>query len=272
MLKGINGWTLPTDMPIAEAVRLVRKVGFAAFEPTLNADGELTPTTDEASCRRIGDTIREAGLQVASLATALFWKTNYTSPDESVRTAAHELTIACLDRARWLGSGALLVVPGIVRHDAQPRQLACGYAEALTRSYHALQKLIPEAEQRGVALALENVWNSFMLSPIELADFIDRLNSPWIGAYLDIGNVLKFGMPQDWIDVLGRRIVRIHIKDYRISVGTKEGFVLPGDGDADWPAIINALRQTGYDGPLTFEGLGDLVDISARMDRILTNS
>jgi hexulose-6-phosphate isomerase len=104
-----------------------------------------------------------------------------------------------------------------------------------------------------------------------LADFIDRLNSPWVGAYLDIGNVLKFGVPQDWIDVLGRRIIRVHVKDYRIAVGTKAGFVLPGDGDADWPAIVAALRQTGYDGPLTFEGRGDLADISTRMDRILTN-
>lgn len=270
MSKGLNGWTFPASMPIAEAARAARAAGFDTFEPTLNAEGELTPTTDEDSCRRLGETIRETGLQVSSLATALFWKTSFTSADASVRAAAEELTISCLDRARWLGADTLLVVPGMVRHDAQPRHLVCGYADALARSYHALRRLIPEAERRGVVLALENVWNSFLLSPVELAEFIDRLNSPWIGAYLDIGNVLKFGVPQDWIEVLGRRITRVHVKDFSVAVGTKQGFVLPGDGDADWPAIMAALRTTGYDGPLTFEGRGDLADISARMDRILS--
>ena len=128
---------------------------------------------------------------------------------------------------------------------------------------------MPEAEQRGVTIALENVWNGFLLSPVEMADLIDRINSPWIGAYFDVGNILKFGTPEDWIRTLGRRMVRVHVKDFKVAVGTSAGFVPPGDGDADWPAIITAMKEVGYDGPLTCEGPGDPVEMSRRIDRIM---
>lgn len=272
MISSINGWTFPADMPIAQAARAAREAGFAGFEPTLNATGELTPTTDEAACRRIGDEIRAAGLQVVSLASGLFWQTHYTHADPLVRQAAIDLTVACLDRARWLGADVLLVVPGVVRRDKEPGRLVCGYADALVRAHAALQQLMPAAERRGIVIALENVWNGFLLSPVELCELIDRLNSPWIGAYFDVGNVQKFGMPEDWIRTLGPRIARVHIKDYRVAVGTSAGFVPPGDGDADWPAILAALGQVGYDGPLTVEGPGDPADLYRRIDSILRNS
>ena len=92
-----------------------------------------------------------------------------------------------------------------------------------------------------------------------------------MNAYLDVGNILKFGFPQDWIDILGRRIVRIHLKDFKIAVGNIDGFCPLGDGDADWPAVISALKRHGYDGPLTYEGPGDLADISQRIDQILAH-
>ncbi len=268
MIKGINGWTFP-GISIAQAAAQARAAGFEAFEPTLNAEGELTPTTSEADCRRIGDEIRAAGLQVSSLATGLWFQAHYTAEDPAIREAAAELTLACLDRARWLGADALLVIPGLVRHEARPRELLCGYEHALTRTCRALQKLAPEAERRGVILALENMWNSFLVSPAELRDLIDRVNSAWVGAYLDVGNVLRYGMPEDWIDVLGQRVIRVHLKDYRVAVGTKEGFVPLGDGDANWPAIISALGEAGYAGPLICEGKGDPADMARRLERIL---
>jgi len=235
----------------------------------MSAEGELTPATGEAACRRMGEAIRAAGVQVGALATALFWQSHYTAPDEAQRAAARELTLAGLERARWLGADALLVVPGIVRREAEPRRLVCAYARALTLAFEALRGLLGAAERCGVVMALENVWNGLFLSPVELAGFIDRLNSPWAGAYLDIGNLLKFGVPEDWIATLGRRIIRVHVKDYRVAAGTSAGFVPPGDGDADWPAIMAALRAAGYDGPLTVEGRGDPADLSRRIDIIL---
>jgi hexulose-6-phosphate isomerase len=271
MKKGINGWTFP-GVPVVEAARQARAAGFEVFEPTINAEGELTPTTGEADCRRIADEIRATGLEISSVATGMWIQTHYTAEDPAVREAAMRLTLACLDRARWLGAGAVLVIPGLVRHEARPRELLCSYETALTRTYHALQQLMPEAERRGVTLAVENMWNSFLLSPLEMRDLIDRVNSAWVGVYLDVGNLLRYGMPEDWIRILGRRLSRVHVKDYKLAVGTREGFVPPGDGDANWPAIVEALRQTGYDGPLICEGKGDPADMAARLERILAIS
>lgn len=269
MKKSINGWTFPAGTLNADAARAARNAGFAAFEPTLNAEGELSVTTAEADCRKVGDDIRAAGVEVASLACGLFWEKHYTSPDPAVRAAAKKLTIAGLDRARWLGTDALLVVPGCVAHFERPTQPIIGYADALNFAYEALKELAPEAEKRGVIIAIENVWNGFLLSPVETRDLIDRVNSPWVQAYFDTGNVLKFGFPQDWVSILGRRIRRIHLKDFKTAVGTIDGFCALGDGDADWKAIMTGLKAAGYNGPLTYEGPGDLNDISRRIDRIM---
>lgn len=269
MIKSINGWTFPRGTAWANAAAQAQSAGFAAIEPTLEAEGELTPETDEAACRKIGDAIREAGLEVASLACGMFWEANYASPTKSGRRRARELTMAGLDRARWLGTDALLVVPAVVGHFGRPAEPVTAYEEALTKTYEALRDLAPEAEARGVSIAIENVWNQFLLSPVETRQLIDRVNSPWIGVYFDVGNVLKFGYPEDWITTLNGRIKRVHLKDFKLDVGTLDGFCPLGDGDVNWPAVMAALRQQGYDGPLTFEGPGDLADISRRIDRIL---
>ncbi len=268
MKKSVNGWTFAPEMPLAEVVKVVQQAGFQAFEPTIGEEGELTVTTDESAVRRLGERIRAAGLEVASLATGLYWKYSLTSPDKTQREQARQVTIACLDRAKWLGTDALLVVPGLVAH-FEDNKLRIGYADALRLSYEALRDLAGEAEKRGVMIAIENVWNAFLVSPVETRELIDKINSPWVAAYLDVGNVLRYGVSQDWVDTLGRRIRRIHLKDYNLSVGGLKGFCQLCDGDVEWPAVMAALRQVGYDGPLTYEGPGDPADISRRIDRIM---
>lgn len=268
MDKGVNGWTFPAGMELRQAAVVARSAGFTTLEPILQAEGELAISTDESDCRRLADHAREAGIHIGSLATGLFWQKPFSSPDPAVRQEAHTLALAALDRAAWLGAEVLLIVPGVVARHQQPGQMLCGYAEALHRAFDALRGLVYEAESRGVILAVENVWNQLLISPIEMREFIDRLASPWIGVYFDVGNVLRYGFPQDWIRILGRRIVRVHLKDFKATVGTAAGFCPLGEGDVQWPEVFAALQAIGYQGPLIYEGPGDLQDISARIDRI----
>jgi len=275
MKKSVNSWMFPRTMALAEMARAVRAAGFDAMEVTADAEGELTIASDETTCRKLAGQIREAGLEVASLACGLFWGSNYASPDAADRAKARELTLAALDRAQWMGTDAIWVVPAVVSHFERPAQMVCGYAEAMRLTYEALRELAPEAEARGVVIAIENVWNGFLLSPVEMRDLIDRVNSPWVGVYLDVGNVVKLGFPQDWIDILGQRIVRIHLKDFKADVGNLSGFCPLTEGDVDWPAVMVALKRVGYDGPLTYEtygGTDDLDEISERVDRILSDA
>ncbi|GMU24784.1 MAG: hypothetical protein AMXMBFR13_48550 [Phycisphaerae bacterium] len=266
--KGINGWTFPANLSWVLAARMAVEAGFAAIEPVLAEAGELTLESSSGQCRGLGESIRAAGCEVTALASKLTWQTPFTSPDAQVRQRAIELTMAALDRARWLGAPVLLVVPGVVgRWNARLPEV--GYADALHHAHDALRRLALAGEARRVVIAIENVWSRFLLSPTEMADLIDRVNSPWVRVYLDVGNVLAFGYPQDWIDVLGRRIERVHVKDYRLEAGTPQGFCPLGDGDVDWPAVMAALKRHRYQAPLIYEGPGELPDISRRMDAIL---
>jgi hexulose-6-phosphate isomerase len=127
------------------------------------------------------------------------------------------------------------------------------YDDAWNRTTENLHGLKGLAEQLGVTIGVENVWNNFLLSPLEMRDLIDQIASPRVGVYLDVGNVVKFGFPEMWVKILGSRIARVHVKDYKRDVGTMGGFVDLLAGDVDFPAVVSALQKTGYDGPLTVE-------------------
>jgi L-ribulose-5-phosphate 3-epimerase len=118
-------------------------------------------------------------------------------------------------------------------------------------------------------IAIENVWNRFLLSPVEFANLIDRVGSRFVGAYFDVGNVVAFGFPEDWVATLGERIKRVHAKDYDAAKAGLAGFCPLGEGSVDWAKVTAALREVGYAGPLTFEGGGDPVDICRRLQKIL---
>ncbi|MBN1342512.1 MAG: sugar phosphate isomerase/epimerase [Phycisphaerae bacterium] len=270
MQRSINAWFFDPQPSPAEMARQCAQAGFEAIELTLAEEGAITPNTDEATCREIARQVRDAGLEIASLATIMFWYHAYGSDDPGLRRKAYDLTLSMLDRAAWLNAGAILVIPAVVgAWDSPVPQTA--YADALCRSHDALHRLAPEAEQRSVVIAIENVdlFSRFLLSPVEMADLIDRVNSPWIGVYFDTANVMRTGYPQDWIRALGYRIRRLHIKDYDLTKHGMEGFCAPFDGNVDWQAVMKALAETGYDGPLTYEGKGDLADIKGRLDRII---
>jgi hexulose-6-phosphate isomerase len=171
-----------------------------------------------------------------------------------------------LRNAKVWGADVVLLVPAVVNPQTS-------YRDAYTRSQKQIRQLIPLAKELGVIIAVEEVWNKFLLSPLEFARYVDELDSPWVKAYFDVGNVVLFGFPQDWIRTLGKRIVRIHLKDFKSE--TRQ-FVPLREGSINWPEVRKALDEVGYRGFLTVElNEGDenyLKEVSARVDQIIAGA
>jgi L-ribulose-5-phosphate 3-epimerase len=239
MKKGIWAGCFRADLPLEGRFALARAAGFDGIE--LTADDALLG--DESRLRGLAELARRT-VPVCSLMCGGARKLG--SPDEGERRAAVEHVRRAITAATVLGTDTLLVIPAYV--DAQVT-----YEQAWERGQAGLRALLPAAEEHGVTLAVENVWNRFLLSPLEMARFVDDVGSASVRAYFDVGNVLLFGYPDQWIRTLAGRLARVHLKDFRRAVGTLAGFVPLGDGDADWPAVIAALRAVGYDGWVTSE-------------------
>jgi hexulose-6-phosphate isomerase len=267
MNAAINAWTFPPQTPPLSKSRWAATAGFAGCELVVSDEGPLRPDPCERVCaaRPARRQPRRAHRRPRD---GLFWRFNYAAPTRADRQRAHELTLQLLDRAAAAQAGAVLVVPAVVGKAGDPRP-GVTYSDALLRTYDALAELRFAAEARAVVLALENVWNRFLLSPVEAADLLDRINSPYVGFYLDTGNLLPYGYPEDWIATLGGRIARVHAKDYDLQRPGPAGFCPLGSGSVNWPAVVRALAACGYDGPLTYEGPGDPGEVCRRLKNIL---
>jgi len=157
--------------------------------------------------------------------------------------------------ASWLGCDTILVVPGAVSVSFAPDLGVVSYDVAYSRALLSLKELAPFAESLKVSIGVENVWNNFLLSPLEMRDFIDEVGNPYVGSYFDVGNVLYSGYPEQWIKILGKRIKKVHFKDYKKAVGTLDGFVDLLAGDVNYPAVVGALNKIGYNDYVTAEML-----------------
>lgn len=258
MKKGINYWAFPpkpdgSAMSQLEAIRAAKALGFDCVELTVEASGglSLSTTRDEAvAMRRAADA---AGIELLTLASGLAWGESPTDPDAGVRAKAIENSKRCLELCSWLGAKTLLYLPGMVSACFVPSYAPQPYLAVAKRAQEAIEALLPTAERLEVKLAVENVWNRFLLSPVEMRDFIDQFDSEWLGSYFDVGNVLLYGHPEDWVRTLGKRIAAVHMKDFRASVGNLDGFVDLLSGDVDFRSVMVALREVGYEGPYTAE-------------------
>jgi len=178
--------------------------------------------------------------------------------------------------ARALGAGAMLQIPGFVQIAWDPKSPVIPYDVAWDRALPIYRALAPVAEKHSVCLCVENVWNRFLLSPLEMRQFVDTIGSPAVRVYFDVGNQLVNGFPEQWLRILGPRIGRIHLKDFRTAIGNLNGFVMLLEGDVDWAAVMSAVSEIGYKGYLTAEygpyrhGPDTLLaHLSASMDRII---
>jgi L-ribulose-5-phosphate 3-epimerase len=248
MKKAISTWSFPSDWTLDRQLATARDAGFAGFEIDLTEAGPVGLKSTASEVQAVRKKIEAAGLQVSGLATGLYWGSNAASNDEAVRKRAGEILAKQIECAANLGVDAILVIPGSVGVDFIPGCEVIPYETAHTRARAFLQAALPAAERAGVTLCVENVWNKFLLSPLEMKAFIDGLQSERAGSYFDVGNALLTGYPEHWIGILERRIRRVHFKDFRRNVGTVDGFCDLLSGDVNWPAVTQALRHIRYDG------------------------
>lgn len=276
MKKGISIWSFAGGT-LAENFRLAKAAGFEGVEVALAEDGEINLSSTEADMEKVKASADAAGISLYSVASGLYWQYSLTSEDPALREKAKSCVRKQLEVASWLGCDTILVVPGAVSVSFAPELGVVDYAAAYDRSLEAFRELKEDAERLKVSIGLENVWNNFLLSPLEMRDFIDKIGSEYVGSYFDVGNVLYTGYPEQWAKILGRRIKKVHFKDYRRAVGSLDGFVDLLSGEVNWKAVTAALAEVGYDGWATGEMLPPyaqypetiLWNTSKAMDKIL---
>ena len=252
--KALQFGMLPKKLSDADKFKLAKECGFEGVEGY--------PMEDLDAARQLGRLARKAGVPIHSIVYG-GWGAPFSDPDPKVIEKGLAGMETALRSAKALGAETVLLVPAIVNENV-------GYGDAYKRSQEHIRKLLPLAEQLGIVIAVENVWNKFLLSPLEFARYVDEFDSPWLKAYFDIGNVIIYGYSQDWIRTLGKCIVKIHLKDFKRN-GYKWTNLL--DGDVNWPEVRRALDEIGYDDFLTTELSGGdkayLTDLSKRIERIL---
>ena len=264
--KGVEFSMLPDKLALLERFQLARECGFECME---------VPTTeDPARADAIKRAADDAKLPIHSIMNMGHWRYPLSSPDPAVVAQCIKGMETSLNNAHLFGAQTVLLVPAVVTPEVT-------YQQAWERSVAGIRKLLPLAEKLKVIIGVEEVWNKFLLSPLEFAHYIDKFKSPWLRAYFDVGNVVLYGYPQDWIRTLGSRIVKLHLKDFTFRENkqihkTVADWVNLRDGDIDWKAIYSALAVIEYKGDATVELAGGdaayLKDVAARFDLILQGS
>lgn len=253
MKKGISIWSFP-PLTLKESFALAKDAGFEGVEVALDEGaGEINLITSDKQLQDVKRQAEDAGIELYSVACGLYWDYWLCSEDVAEQNKAKDIVKKQLDAAAALGCQSILVIPGCVNAEFAAPGRVMDYAVAYERSMEALQELKAYAAGCKVEIGLENVWNKFLLSPLEMRDFIDKLDSPWVGSYLDIGNVQSNGYPEQWVKILNKRIKKVHFKDYRMEAGGLHGFVDLLAGDVNYPAVIEALQAVGYDGWVSAE-------------------
>ncbi len=261
--KAIMYDTITMHGTVLEKFQAVKAAGFEGVEPMSHMKQEEVLAAFKAT-----------GLSAASVCCATHWKSPVTDPDPAVRAKGVQGLQQALRDGKAYGATSVLFVPGVVNKQVS-------YADAYTRSQAEIRKVLPLAEELGVKIAIENVWNHFLLSPLEAARFIDEFRSTAIGWHFDVGNIIASGWPEQWIHILGKRIQKLHIKEYSRAklekTGPSSGFDVKFlEGDDNWPAVMKALDDVGYTGwGIAEQGGADspagLKDLSDRMTKIFAS-
>ena len=253
------------DLSMLDKFKLVKDLGF---------DGVELNSPNDFNTREILEAKEKSGIELPTVINKDHWSKPLSDPDPAVRAACIESVAISLQDIKDYGGDTVLVVPGVVNDKVS-------YEQAYIQSQASIRELIPIAEKTGMQIALENVWNNFILSPMEAKRYIDEINHPLIGWYFDIGNILRYGWPEHWIETLQSRIMKLHMKEYSRDImfneGVRKGFgVELLEGDNNWPVVMKAINNIDYKGEwITAEVKGGdrerLLDVSQRMDRIINS-
>jgi len=265
-MKGaLNAWTCPGSYDFETVFRKLKEAGFDGVE--LNVDGEnnasahsLTFETTNEQLKEIKGLSEKYELPVVSISTSLYGSHSLCAADEASRALPRRVMETQLRCADALGADGILIVPGGIGED-------CSILKAWELNQETLLSMKDLIEGGSIKVGVENVWNNFFISPMEMARFIDEVNIKNLGAYFDVGNVAIFSWPEYWIEALGSRIVKIHVKDFRKTGGNAGSFVNLLEGSIRWGHVVKALRDVGFDGYLTAE-LGGMPNTPEYLFRI----
>lgn len=246
MKKGINEWSFPAGWSIERKLEMARHFSFEGVELAFSEESFLTFQRKEKDLDWLMERLQENHLQIPSIATDLLWKYPLTHSDPAVREKGRQIVKEMIRLASYLRAETILVVPGMVDEKTP-------YDLAYERSQTALLNLAAFAKEHQVTIAVENVWNRLLLSPLEMRRWIDEMNHESVKVYFDVGNVLAYGYPEQWIRILGHRIEKVHVKDFRREIGTIHGFLPLLQGDVPWDKVMGALGEIGYGDYLTIE-------------------
>ena len=249
------------NLSILDKFKLLKDVGF---------DGVELETPNTLSMKEVLQARDKTGLEIPGVVCGATWKAQLSHRDPAVRENGVKLVKQSLNDCKQYGGTTVLVIPGVVSEETS-------YQDAYARSQEEVRKLFSEVEKTGIKIAFENVWNNFLLSPLECARYVDEINHPMIAWYFDVGNVVRYGWPEHWIEVLDKRILKLDVKEYsrkkHFDEGAWKGFEVELlEGDCNWPAVNAALRKVGYTGWASAEVPGGdrhrLLTISQKMDEI----
>ena len=275
ILKGIYQGCFPASIDMQECLSIAKKFGFDGLEISMEdpepiwldalnettaeimaigtsvgmtkaRHGAIDLNSSKSHIEFVSEQASRVGVKVHSIATMMLFFYPLSSPDPHIRDKGCSIVIKMLEAAEILKADTILIVPGLVTPSV-------GYSEVYKRSMGVLRDLELEAQRAGIVLAIENVWNRFLLSPLEMVRYIDELASPYVGAYIDVANLMQYGYPADWIKTLGTRVKGVHFKDFRLDIGNILGFTHLFHGDVDLLSAFNALREIAYDGYIIFE-------------------
>ncbi len=235
MKKGICIGSLPGDSTKAR-FNIAKKAGFHGVE--------IGPLQSAEERKNIKDLADEIGIELCSVMNGKHWSHPLSDADPAVREVSHQAMLDSLSTAEAIGADTVLLVSAVVNNQTT-------YEDAYQRSQTEIRRLIPTAKAKGLTIAIENVWNKFLLSPMEFARYIDEFESDTVSAYFDVGNIVAYGFPQHWIRSLGSRISKVHVKGF--NSGEHRFTYLIDECTINWNAVMAALKDVGYDDYMTAE-------------------